>query len=1277
MYEFDYISALRVGDDEGIAKHLSEQTGFDYDSAIKAGGDPEGIINYLYESKQVGMPAEPEPPPKDYGILGDFVQGVAGAAKGVAGGMRATDFDPTQEQGIIAKSGKYLSDVIDTAEQKYDILKPVSRPEEGRLMQGVRSTAQSVPASLLPLGGAAAGALAGSVLGPVGTVAGGVIGGVGTLFGTFFGGTYQNTYDDAAKELKAKGVPDDKIPDLAHNHALTSAKYEFGTELASDAISAAFFGLLGKNVVKEGLKKTVRGLMSPGGAKEFAKAYAKSVPFEAGSEMLAGYGQAKSAQETGLDTPEPTEAMKQAIIPAVLMPLFFGAGAHGMQAYEAKQTYNDLNSDNDETRIKAVQKVAGRLDEEERPVWLKAGYDFIKNKQEIPLSKPIVDFATQQDINKGSADAATLNNLKIALESGKVTPDQISELKKDPANTRLVPGMDKIISDYQAKSASTVSPTIAKAKTATEAMDAFEKDITGILSANISKESEQFGDFLYDEQVGQFEKNLASANAEIQSYPLPEIKPELTPVGQEVIDRQANKIPRFADRVIAGENAYDIAKSEKLTAKEFKELVYAVKAKKTTEQPTHTMPDGTTMDGPIHEGAVPGSERAKQATEPLPAKADTKKSPTVDVENIKNLTNDELINNKAARDILFVQNKADDMIKDLDGTFRSGMNEQEKAESINWLKRVEAKLTSKQKESVLNLQTAKADTGTQEGVESLETEAKKYKSADEFIKSQPILYHGTNNKNVAELKSGKPRNAPGNLEGVYLTNDKRLADAYGENTVEAHSYLKNPLMENPFEYYAKKHNIAPVGFGSSKEAFEKYKQVNPVNVRAFLESEGFDGAVYDTYEGHQVVAFDPESVKTKTQLTDIWNKANTPQDSLKPENQGMGEQAQTKAEQVEKFNTQLSKATKLHKASYGIKPQSSLQRLLEAKQILDEIGFPKEQELYTENERLITNYKEQLGIEPKITGKKLKERYISESMKGDTVQIGGMGMPQKRVKSDFEIEAGKLYEGKTTKDLMEKKYNLYIGKGKNKRIVKTVEEINKLNSTNFTEETWKVELEKFSKQASDLIDKAFDDYAAKLNQATTPQDSLKQENQGMGEQDVPEIGTGEKAKQVSKYPMATKDKWYGDSDYEQRGGKIVNVSPDEYLESAKPLKMDDETRENVDLLKEHILSGKELDPLALYGTDKTSVKNSDGRHRAIAAKELGMKQVPVIDFTDTLGKPKTPPAEPQLPADRVIKEPWEMERKEYVKDIRTKNDKEIKSIQAEAKEWMTLKKEVK
>ncbi len=107
----------------------------------------------------------------------------------------------------------------------------------------------------------------------------------------------------------------------------------------------------------------------------------------------------------------------------------------------------------------------------------------------------------------------------------------------------------------------------------------------------------------------------------------------------------------------------------------------------------------------------------------------------------------------------------------------------------------------------------------------------------------------------------------------------------------------------------------------------------------------------------------------------------------------------------------------------------------------------------------------------------------------------------------------------------------------------------------------------------------------------------------------------EDLKEKLNYPIEDKGKWYGDEDYEKRGGKIVYMNPDEFLSKTKELKTDDEARENIENIKEHIKSGKKLDPLALYSSDKSDVRNSDGRHRAIAAKELGIIKVPVIDFT--------------------------------------------------------------
>lgn len=110
-------------------------------------------------------------------------------------------------------------------------------------------------------------------------------------------------------------------------------------------------------------------------------------------------------------------------------------------------------------------------------------------------------------------------------------------------------------------------------------------------------------------------------------------------------------------------------------------------------------------------------------------------------------------------------------------------------------------------------------------------------------------------------------------------------------------------------------------------------------------------------------------------------------------------------------------------------------------------------------------------------------------------------------------------------------------------------------------------------------------------------------------------GTVEDSPEQRSYPLADRDEWYSHSDYQAAGGKMVRMSPEEFLTNAKPLQIDEVSRENIDDLKNHITSGRTLDPLTLYG-DTSDVRNSDGRHRAVAAKELGIKEVPVVDFRE-------------------------------------------------------------
>jgi hypothetical protein len=102
---------------------------------------------------------------------------------------------------------------------------------------------------------------------------------------------------------------------------------------------------------------------------------------------------------------------------------------------------------------------------------------------------------------------------------------------------------------------------------------------------------------------------------------------------------------------------------------------------------------------------------------------------------------------------------------------------------------------------------------------------------------------------------------------------------------------------------------------------------------------------------------------------------------------------------------------------------------------------------------------------------------------------------------------------------------------------------------------------------------------------------------------------------TTPYPMEDKGKWWANEDFAQRGGQIVTMSPDEFLSQVRPLEVDEASRDNIDDLKNMMQSGRKLDPLAIYADGK-----EDGRHRATAAKELGMATIPVLDFREN--KPK-------------------------------------------------------
>jgi len=134
-------------------------------------------------------------------------------------------------------------------------------------------------------------------------------------------------------------------------------------------------------------------------------------------------------------------------------------------------------------------------------------------------------------------------------------------------------------------------------------------------------------------------------------------------------------------------------------------------------------------------------------------------------------------------------------------------------------------------------------------VEPLIAEAKKYKSAEEFVESKgEVVFRGTSKE-----KDGFSKTKGQAGEGIYFTNDKAEASKYGDNISDVVLDIKNPLI-------IERKDI-PVG----KDAFVSWER---------SVKENHDGIIItDMGKSSESVVFDKSQIKTKAQLTDIWNKA--------------------------------------------------------------------------------------------------------------------------------------------------------------------------------------------------------------------------------------------------------------------------------------------------------------------------------------------------------------------------------------------------------------------
>ena len=160
-------------------------------------------------------------------------------------------------------------------------------------------------------------------------------------------------------------------------------------------------------------------------------------------------------------------------------------------------------------------------------------------------------------------------------------------------------------------------------------------------------------------------------------------------------------------------------------------------------------------------------------------------------------------------------------------------------------------------------------------VNPLTQEARKYKSAEEFVKAQGDNYHGTSVKNAEQIiKDGFKVSQKGNeLSGISLTKDMKIADKWAVNdlvdtngeTIVSRVLPNTKLIKDSILFdYMKKNGLNKNTMADFNKAIDYYKKL------------GFDGIDYAGKVNNEIRIWNVDKIKpvsTKSQLTDFYNKA--------------------------------------------------------------------------------------------------------------------------------------------------------------------------------------------------------------------------------------------------------------------------------------------------------------------------------------------------------------------------------------------------------------------
>ncbi len=262
----------------------------------------------------------------------------------------------------------------------------------------------------------------------------------------------------------------------------------------------------------------------------------------------------------------------------------------------------------------------------------------------------------------------------------------------------------------------------------------------------------------------------------------------------------------------------------------------------------------------------------------------------------------------------------------------------------------------------------------------LAKEALKFDTAEEFVKTQPTVFHGSD-VSIDKFDIGKV--TKWKKFGHFFTVQKEFAKTFGEKITEVVVDIKTPkiITSNQWNDIREDHATDPDWFANWKKEL-KTQGFDGLKVEGSMEKLGR----FDVENPEILVAFEDTQVQTKAELTDIFNKAKEKALTL-----------EVKKTPIKKVKVPTEKALEAQRMKDRADFEVAQQKLV------DEISFGKlsvQQKIKAESKlnKLRDDYNKKLQAQKEISKAKLEE--LKAKQKKTESEL--------KAKSDVEIASQKL-----------------------------------------------------------------------------------------------------------------------------------------------------------------------------------------------------------------------------------------------------------------------------